>query len=134
MTALERLRQLLADDQKANSVSFVSDHIQQSKESQACARARPHAHRAEEDGVTNYRQRIISPAASVKSIPEFSALLENATDKTDTIPPADEGCATMHRDLAVVVQDLLAEGKKPGHIRRMFGLSWAEIDRIRRNR
>jgi len=39
--------------------------------------------------------------------------------------------AAMWRDLTVVVQDLLAEGRKPGQIRRTFGLTWGEIERIR---
>jgi hypothetical protein len=39
--------------------------------------------------------------------------------------------AAMWRDLTIVGQDLLAEGRKPGEIRRMFGLTWGEIERIR---
>ena len=46
----------------------------------------------------------------------------------------DEARAAMWRDITIVVQDLLAEGKKPGQIRRMFGLSWTEINQIRKER
>lgn len=38
--------------------------------------------------------------------------------------------AQMYADLAVVVQDLLAAGQKPGKVKRMFGLSWAEMGEI----
>lgn len=46
-------------------------------------------------------------------------------------PPFDDDAFDqMRADLAAAVRDLIAAGHKPSKVRRMFGLTWVELDEI----
>lgn len=49
----------------------------------------------------------------------------------DQPPPfGDAEVAATHRNLAIVIADLLAAGQSRGKVRRLFALSWGELDQI----